>query len=299
MNAKSEIYTQGNEGTVKGNRLFNCTIDIFMQIPGLSLKTVEKYVQTYIIEGNKMYDSKFCFIYGRYGIEAVIKNNKIKRVKVVNYLRKLPQGVDNGIYLFNVHSSIVEENKIYDTEKEQVWIESCYHIEVLNNRTRVGGVFTKTTREFNEGATEFEVKTTFGYADSGAFKVSINGFEQTITYTGKTALSFTGYNGGDGTAVPESLLFIKDDGRRRHISIITCSNYEFANNRTINSYVAIHSSRHGEIYDNKVANVDAVAGILITGSSNIDNINRNRVIYAQQYGIRMNDLGSMQKNNKV
>lgn len=136
-----------------------------MQTLGLSLETVGKYIRTYIIEGNKMYDSKFCSIYGRHGTEAVIKNNTIKRVKVVNDLRELPQGVGNGIYLFNVHSSIVEGNKIYDTEKEQVWIESCYHIEVLNNRTRVGGVFTKTTREFNAGATEFEVKTTSGYAD--------------------------------------------------------------------------------------------------------------------------------------
>lgn len=67
----------------------------------------------------------------------------------------------------------------------------------------------------------------------------------------------------------------------------------------MNSYVAIHSSGHEEIYDNKVVNVDAVAGILLTGSSNINNIKRNRVIYAQQYGIRLNGLGSMQKNNKV
>ncbi|WP_180227512.1 right-handed parallel beta-helix repeat-containing protein [Priestia megaterium] len=298
VNAEAEILTQGNEGTVKGNRFFNCNIDVFMQTTGLSLEKAGKYVETYIIEDNKMHDSKFCSIYGRHGTEAIIKNNTIKRVKVVDDPRKLPQGAGNGIYLFNVHSSIVEGNRIYDTENEQVLIENCHHIEVLNNCTRVGGVFTRTTGEFKAGATEFVVKTTSGYADSGVFKVSINGIEQTITYTGKTALAFTGCTGGDGTVVPEGS-FIRDDGKKRHISLISCSNYEFANNRIMNGYSAIHSCGHGEIYDNKVVNVESAAGILLTGSSNKNNVKRNRVEYAQQYGIRLNGLGSTQKSNKV
>lgn len=298
VNGEANIWTQGHKATVKGNKFYNCGIPVFMQTTGANLETAGKFVQTYIVQNNEMYDSTFCAIYGRHGNEAIIENNRIEGVILVADPRTPPYGAGNGIYLFNVHNSNVTENKIINTTNEQIWIDSCYNFKAKDNRTRQGGLFTKTTGTFNADATTYTVETTSGYADSGSFKVSVGGVEQTISYSGKTAISFTGCVGGDTSAVATGS-FVRDVGTKRHVYINTCNDYEFANNKVNNGFITIHSAKHSDIVDNKIVNVDATAGILVTGDSYRSRFNRNRVVYARQYGIKLDGTGRIQEYNEI
>jgi len=298
VNAEASILEQGNDGSVKGNIFRDCGIPVFMQTTGTPLENAGKFVRTYNVEDNKMYNSTFCAIYGRHGTEAIIRNNKIKGVKLITDPRVPPYGAGNGIYLFNVHKSEVHDNKISDCDNEHLWIDSCRDTNMVGNRTRQGGLFTKTTGTFNANAGTFTVETTSGYADSGSFKVSINGVEQTINYTGITATSFTGCTGGDTTAVPTGS-FIRDVATKRHVYINTCTDYEYIDNKTMNGYVTFHSAKSAVIKNTKVVNTDATAAVLVTGDSYENEIIGTNVTYARQYAIKLDGTGRTQKQNTV
>lgn len=298
VNAEAAIYTQGNDGTVRGNEFFNCGIPVFMQTTGTPLEAAGKFVKAYHVEDNSMFDSTFCAIYGRHGTQAIVRNNTIKGVTVVADPRTPPYGAGNGIYLFNVHRSEVENNKISNCANEHMWIDSCVDTKVNNNRTRQGGVFTKTTDVQNANATVYKVKSTTGYPDSGTFKVSIGGVEQTITYTGLTATSFTGCTGGDATAVPVDS-FVRDVATKMHVYVNGCSNSEFTDNKIVNGYIKFHSADALNVVNTRVENTDATAAILVTGNTRKSRFNGSYITYARQYAIKLDGTGYTQDQNEV
>lgn len=299
INGEAEFWTQGHKNTVKDNTFYGCGVPIFMQTTGTKLELAGKYVATYILQDNEMYDTKICGIYGRHGFNLVSENNKIHGVTDEMFdFRTFTYGRGNGIYLFNVSNSKVINTDITNCKNEELWLDSCKDLKVDNNRTRSGGLFTRTTGSFPANSTTYNVEDTLDYADAGTFKVSIGGVEQTISYTGKTATSFTGCTGGDTTTVPAGA-FIRDVATKRQVYINTCKDYEYTNNKTMNGYVAIHSARDADILGNKVENTDASAAFLITGDSQDSRFNSNRSIYARQYGMKFDGTGRTQEFNEI
>jgi len=298
VNAEASILTQGNDGTVKGNRFYGCGVAVFMQTTGTPLEDAGRYVSTFIVEDNEIYNSTFCAIYGRHGKEAIIKNNRIEGVKVVADPRTPPYGAGNGIYLFNVNRSQVEGNTVSDCDNDHIYIDTVADAKVKHNVTRQGGLLTRTKDATTANSAIYTVESTTGYPDAGTFKVLVGGAEQTITYTGRTATSFTGCTGGDTTGVIAGS-YIRSAGGKRHIYLLTCNDFEFEGNKTANGYIQFHSARNGEILYNKVVNCEATSAILVTGDSVRNRINYNRITYCLQYAIRLGESGRTQDRNEV
>lgn len=299
INGEANVFTQGCQATVKGNKFFDCGVPVFMQTTGSKLEAAGRFINTYIVQDNEMYNTKICAVYARHGGRLVLEGNTIKGV--TNQLfdfRTTSYGNGNGIYIFNIHGSDISNNRIYDCANEHMWIDSTQNFKVVNNRTQQGGLFTRTKDAFNANATTYSVEATSGYPDAGTFKVSIGGVEQTITYTGRTSTTFTGCTGGDTTAVPVGS-FIRDAGTKRHVYMNTCIDYEFTGNKVMNGYMTHHSARHALVNSNKVVNTDATAAILVTGDSYRSTFNHNEVVYARQYGMKFDGAGRIQEYNKI
>lgn len=315
VNGEAEILGQGHKNTVKGNQFYDCGVPIFMQTTGVKLELAGKFVSTYIVQDNEMYRSKICGIYGRHGFNLVAENNKIDGVLDESFdFRTFSYGRGNGIYLFNVHESKINNNDITNCKNDEMWIDSCQNFSANENRTRSGGFLTRTTEAINSNASTFKVETTTGYADSGTFKIVVTvtvsvvvdgvtknveqNVEQTISYTGKTADSFTGCSGGDGTAVPVGS-FVRDVATKRQVYINTCRDYEYKNNKTMNGYVTFHNARDADVLGNKVENTDSTAAFLISGNAQKNRFKDNTAYYARQYGMRFDGTDRIQDANII